>query len=285
MFQVSDVSSVNVTLSASQAKILVFIDGGVDAPQFLADGIIAEASAFILNPAQDGIKQITEILQNHPQVESIHLVSHGSPGSIQLGNTCLSLDTIAEYQKDLKYWYAKSLLIYGCNVAAGDAGAELLSKLHQLTGANIAGSKTKTGNTSLGGDWNLEVTTNSHQAKLAFEQSTLEQYLFTLAIKRVSVDDSGNQGNNRSFYSSISEDGRYVTFLSDASNLVPGDTNNTSDIFVYDRELNITERVSVNSIGTQANNRSHTSSISGDARYVTFSSYADNLVAGDTNNT
>ncbi|MGL5831928.1 MAG: DUF4347 domain-containing protein, partial [Waterburya sp.] len=61
-------SSLTSTRSRSQGKILVFIDRGVEAPQFLADGIIPEATAFILNPSQDGIKQITEILQDYPQV-------------------------------------------------------------------------------------------------------------------------------------------------------------------------------------------------------------------------
>jgi Ca2+-binding RTX toxin-like protein len=271
-------SSVTYARSRSQGKILVFIDGGVETPQFLADGIIPEATAFILNPSQDGIKQITEILQDYPQVESLHLISHGSPGSIQLGNTYLSLDTLAEYQQDLKHWNASSLLIYGCNVAVGDAGTELMEKLHQLTGANIAASQTKTGNASLGGDWNLEVTTNSQPATLAFDQSVLAQYLFTLAIERVSVDDSGNQGNNSSYDPSISGDGRYVSFTSDASNLVPGDTNNKIDIFVYDRKLNTTERLSVGENGTQRTSSSILSSISEDGRYVTFHSAASNGV-------
>jgi VCBS repeat-containing protein len=173
MFQVSKISSVNATLSSSQAKILVFIDSGVEAPQFLAQGIIAEATAFILDSAQDGIKQITEILQDYPQVESIHLVSHGSPGSIQLGNTYLSLDTIAEYQQDLKSWNVPSLLIYGCNVAAGDAGAELLDKLHQLTGANIAASTHKIGQDG----WKLESEVGQISVELAFNNQTQNQYL------------------------------------------------------------------------------------------------------------
>jgi hypothetical protein len=91
--KVSKISAASATLVPPQGNVLVFIDGGVSSPQFLAKGIITEATAFFLNSNQDGIKQITEILQNYSDVESIHLVSHGSPGSIQLGNTYLSLDT------------------------------------------------------------------------------------------------------------------------------------------------------------------------------------------------
>jgi VCBS repeat-containing protein len=101
--------------------------------------------------------------------------------------------------------------------------------------------------------------------------------------ERVSVGKNGTQGNDFSSFSSISGDGRYVSFASRASNLVPGDTNSAVDIFVHDRELNTTERVSVGQNGTQGNESSHSQSISGDGRYVSFASRASNLVPGDTN--
>jgi len=100
---------------------------------------------------------------------------------------------------------------------------------------------------------------------------------------RVSIDSSGAQANGESLRPSISADGRYVAFESAASNLVPGDTAG-QDIFVHDRQLGTTERVSVDSSGNQANGESQTPSISGDGRYVAFESFAANLVSGDTNN-
>ena len=82
---------------------------------------------------------------------------------------------------------------------------------------------------------------------------------------------------------SISGDGRYVAFRSFATNLVPGDTNDRSDIFVHDLETGETTRVSVNSEGVQGNATSRDPSISGGGRFVSFSSSASNLVPGDTN--
>jgi Tol biopolymer transport system component len=106
----------------------------------------------------------------------------------------------------------------------------------------------------------------------------------THLTERVSVDSSGNEGNGECrLYSSITSDGRYVAFSSEASNLVPGDTNNTSDIFVHDRQTHLTERVSVNSSGKQSNSYSEFPVISPDGKYVVFSSPASNLVLGDTN--
>jgi Tol biopolymer transport system component len=101
-------------------------------------------------------------------------------------------------------------------------------------------------------------------------------------IKLVSKDSSGNQGYGASTNVSISEDGNYVAFWSQASNLVPGDTNETSDIFVRDRQASTTERVSVDSSGNQSNGSSQDPSITGDGRYVAFGSFATNLVPGDS---
>ena len=100
---------------------------------------------------------------------------------------------------------------------------------------------------------------------------------------RVSVDSSGAQGDNGSFLASISSDGRYVAFQSDATNLVAGDTNTQTDIFVRDRQTGATTRVSVDSNGTQGNVSSIAPSISADGWYVAFESAANNLVTGDTN--
>ena len=110
---------------------------------------------------------------------------------------------------------------------------------------------------------------------------------------RVSVDSAGNEATGGFVGSdspAISADGRFVAFRSEASNLVPGDTNTCGpftspcqDIFVRDGQTGVTERVSVDSAGGQANNLSSSPAISGDGRFVAFSSEASNLVAGDTN--
>jgi flagellin-like hook-associated protein FlgL len=105
----------------------------------------------------------------------------------------------------------------------------------------------------------------------------------TAETTRVSVDSLGTQSDANSFEADISSDGRYVTFTSLASNLVAGDTNGTQDIFRHDRQTGITTRVSVDSLGAQANNLSIKPAISGNGRYVTFESTANNLVSGDTN--
>lgn len=101
--------------------------------------------------------------------------------------------------------------------------------------------------------------------------------------QRVSTASDGSQGNDKSLFPSISDDGRFVVFESHASNLVPGDSNGVPDIFLHDRQSGVTERVSITLSNGQGNGESRSATISGDGRFVAFESLASNLTVGDTN--
>jgi Tol biopolymer transport system component len=100
---------------------------------------------------------------------------------------------------------------------------------------------------------------------------------------RVSVGSGGTEGNGESGPPSINADGRYVAFRSSASTLVAGDTNGVSDIFVHDRHVGTTTRVSLGPGEAQGNGHSSGAAISADGRWVAFSSAASNLVPADVN--
>jgi archaellum component FlaF (FlaF/FlaG flagellin family) len=109
-------------------------------------------------------------------------------------------------------------------------------------------------------------------------------------IERSSIADNLTEGDVGSEVVSINGDGRFVAFSSDASTLVPNDTNNFTDVFLRDTCLGAPSgcvpsvvRVSVATDGSQANGFSFSPAISANGRYVAFTSDADNLVPGDTN--
>jgi Tol biopolymer transport system component len=105
----------------------------------------------------------------------------------------------------------------------------------------------------------------------------------TTVTTRVSVDDAGTQAEGASVRPSISADGRYVVYSSEASNLVSGDTNGATDVFVYDRRSGSTKRASVAGGGDQGDADSLRPGLDAAGRLVAFESDAANLVPGDSN--
>ncbi|MGC9525525.1 MAG: DUF4347 domain-containing protein, partial [Limnospira sp.] len=155
---------------------LVVVDTGIEDSSILFRGVLPGVKAIALPADQDGIRQITRVLQEHPDLDTLHIISHGFPGGLTLGNTQLNLDTLDEYADLLKRWRCDRIFLYGCNVAAGDAGSEFIEKLHNLTGAEIAASATPTGNPALGGNWKLEITTGNFEVNLAIDQKAIAAY-------------------------------------------------------------------------------------------------------------
>jgi Tol biopolymer transport system component len=100
---------------------------------------------------------------------------------------------------------------------------------------------------------------------------------------RASVGPGGAQANGINREAALSADGRFVAFVSEATNLVPGDTNGQADVFVRDLGAGTTRRVSVGPGGRQGNGSSEQPALSADGRFVSFASGATNLVSGDTN--
>ena len=168
-------------LIQSSNNSLVFIDSAVFNPQMLSAAASPHSEIVMLDSARDGIAQISEKLAHHDNVSSIHVVSHGQPGSLNIGTTQLSLDNLANYDNLLGGWSdalsdTADLLLYGCDVATGDSGQAFMEKLSSLTGADVAASTDLTGSNALGGDWKLEAATGAIEAGLAFQPWVEETY-------------------------------------------------------------------------------------------------------------
>ncbi len=193
-------------ISKVSARAIAFIDSQVEDYQSLMAGVMPGTEAIAIDSRADGVAQITQILTNRTKIDSIHIVSHGSPGCLQLGKTQLCSSNVETYGKQLRQWrhalnlYA-DILIYGCNVAAETTSnsinseksaaksaseldafetsvdsAHLLQRIAALTGANIAASTNLTGSAAKGGDWELGYTTGDISASLAFKSETLANY-------------------------------------------------------------------------------------------------------------
>jgi hypothetical protein len=108
---------------------IVFIDAAVADYQTLLDRVKLGVEAIVIDSHRDGVEQISEVLANRTNIDSIHLVSHGGPGSLQLGKTRLSVDNLETYSQQLQQWRRAltidaDILIYGCNVAAASRACQ-----------------------------------------------------------------------------------------------------------------------------------------------------------------
>jgi lactam utilization protein B len=108
---------------------IVFIDAAVADYQTLLDQVKLGVEAIVIDSHRDGVEQISEVLANRTNIDSIHLVSHGEPGSLQLGKTRLSVDNLEAYSQQLQQWRRAltidaDILIYGCNVAAASRACQ-----------------------------------------------------------------------------------------------------------------------------------------------------------------
>ncbi|MEM8777705.1 MAG: DUF4347 domain-containing protein [Cyanobacteria bacterium P01_G01_bin.49] len=157
---------------------LVVIDPQVESPQQLIAGLAEGTTLLLLDSQQDSIEQITAALKKQPNITSLHLVCHGSPGYLYLGNTHLSLATLEGYATHLKQWVntAASVFIYGCQVAAGKAGKQFLQRWHQLTRMATAASSQHVGSSAKGGNWHLDYHLGEVVGDLAFLPAIAQTY-------------------------------------------------------------------------------------------------------------
>src|SRR4028118_1143568 len=197
---------------------IAFIDTLVENYQSLIAGVKPGTEVVVLDGNKDAIDQITDILGDRSNIDSIHIVSHGAPGSLQLGDVRVSLDDIEGDRHSLQQWFSQrtdligknrpNILLYGCCVAAGETGKAFVKRLSELTGASVAASENLTGSVAKGGDWELEVRTGSIETPLVFEAEVLAGYEYVLStfgaatnfpiterLREVATGDFNKDGN------------------------------------------------------------------------------------------
>ncbi|MEG4641078.1 DUF4347 domain-containing protein, partial [Microcoleus sp. Aus8_D4] len=168
-------------------KNVLFIDARVENSDSLARGATAGTEVFVLDSTRDGVEQITRILANCSDLDSLQIVSHGREARVQLGSAELCSDNLESYSHLLQQWgnalsERGNILLFACSVAAGESGEAFVRRLKEITGADIAASTGLTGSAALGGDWELEFATGEIGASIAIEKEVQEAYRSVLGI-------------------------------------------------------------------------------------------------------
>lgn len=181
---------------------LVFVDASLPQLDILIDDLRQQARLgrpiefILIESGDDGLSRITAELSLRQDVAAIHLLGHGDAGRMQLGTSTLDAQTLLLRAPDIAAWGGAftdqaDILLYGCDLAASDAGQALTRDLAQLTGADVAASDDLTGHLSLGGDWDLELSTGLINAHTALSHAAIAGWTAVLAEATPSTKGTG----------------------------------------------------------------------------------------------
>ena len=205
----------NAGLAAAAApNELVIIDAGVpDLEALLADFERrgdAAPRVLVLDPSDDPLGRLGEILKGERGLSALHLISHGSDGELELGGKRITVLDLLARAGDVVGWRSAfadgaDLLLYGCDVAASDDGRRFVDTLARLSGADVAASVDVTGARALGGDWNLEYVRGSVGSDVAVSEKLRTNYQESFATYTVSnLNDSGSGSLRQAIFDSNS---------------------------------------------------------------------------------
>ncbi|TAF50716.1 MAG: DUF4347 domain-containing protein, partial [Oscillatoriales cyanobacterium] len=168
----------NSSTIGSPTTTLLFIDSRL---QIDHRNALPGTEIIAIDPDVNGIDLISATLAQYSSLQSIQLLGHGDEGRLSLGNVELNSQTLVEYAEPIQAWKASltddaDILLFNCNVAAGELGQTFIQRLHELTDADIAASTDLTGQATAGGDWELEYQTGAIEAQPALSLETLATY-------------------------------------------------------------------------------------------------------------
>jgi autotransporter-associated beta strand protein len=172
--------------SGTPAKELVIIDAAVPDKHILYRAAKPGLEIVEIAATEPGLSQLTDILARYKNLSALHIVSHAADGELLLGNSRITAEDI---KQEVGAFSALNgalreggdLLLYGCDLAAGDAGSELLGIIQSNTHLDVAASSNKTGSRDLKGDWELEISTGDIEAELPFSDKALKDFSAVLA--------------------------------------------------------------------------------------------------------
>ncbi|GAA0655064.1 Ig-like domain-containing protein [Rheinheimera tangshanensis] len=173
-------------IKAQPVRELMIIDAAVPDKQVFYRAVKPGVDIVEIDSAQPGLAQLNAILKNYQGLKSLHIVSHAEEGVLLLGNSRVDSavltsekDTFASLNAALIH--GADLILYGCDVASGDNGGDLLDIIRSNTHVDVAASDNKTGNAEQGGDWDLEIQRGNIETELAFSEKALKDFSATLA--------------------------------------------------------------------------------------------------------
>ncbi|MFO0868130.1 MAG: DUF4347 domain-containing protein [Pirellulales bacterium] len=201
-----DLTSVSISDPAASRTVrheIAFVDTEVADYQTLVDSILSTGDAarqievILLDSERDGMQQVTDILSQRTDLSAVHFVTHAAPGAIRLGATWLTADNLSSQAPLVAAWANAltgdaDLLFYGCELANGSGGQDLLAEIGRLTGADVAASLDDTGSAAYRANWNLEFALGQIETQVAV--AAQEQELWSGLLSTFTVTNTNDSG-------------------------------------------------------------------------------------------
>ena len=238
--------------SASAQNSVYVIDGGLDDVAGLTAQVPDGAEIIMIDASSEGVQAIVTALSGRGDLDAIHILSHGREGSLSLGTSTVTAETLANEHAALAQALgaalsdAGDLLIYGCDF--GSDGADVAAWA-AATGADVAASDDLTGLAGLGGDWDLEVVTGSVEAP-AFVAADWAHTMASSAETGIGGGGESVPGESYSFSVSLSNPGPDTAEFPYVNVWIPEGTDGSTSATYQGEALNPVDTVSYNSSGT-----------------------------------
>ncbi|MBL8829352.1 MAG: DUF4347 domain-containing protein, partial [Planctomycetaceae bacterium] len=191
---VQELSNADQTAANPVHHELVFIDARIDEIDQLVNAFLEREDA-----TQDGFAQVDAALAGDVKYDAIHFVTHGADGMVRLGGSWLDAQTIEQRLDQLQGWSDSlsddaDLIFYGCDFAADEVGQDVVERLSEITGADVAASDDATGTATRGGDWLLEYRTGVIDVQMSFDESLAgwEHLLNTYVVTTTADSGAGS---------------------------------------------------------------------------------------------
>jgi fibronectin-binding autotransporter adhesin len=181
---------------------VVFVDSRLQNHQQLVQAAQASGQVTVLIAAdQDGLQQIADYLEDRSGIDAIHILGHGQDGVIRLGSSVVDSGSLAQHELNLQRIGSAlgsegDILLYGCEVAAGQNGRELIQQIATLTQGDVAASIDDTGAAAMGGNWTLEYRVGAIESAASLDQEALASYDGLLALPSSTQSFSDTYWNN-----------------------------------------------------------------------------------------
>jgi hypothetical protein len=198
---------------AGSGRNVLFVDARVQDPATLLAHVTAGTEVVYLQQGQDGLAQMAAWLGSHDPVDSVQILAHGNTGDLWLGSTYLDGANLSGHAQELAaigHGIAQGgdILVYACNTAQGTQGVQFVDSLAALTGRDVAASSDRTG---ASGDWVLEMSTGSIEARSVLAGTDEAAYQHDLAIITVTSNADSGAGSLRTAIASANS-GDEITF-------------------------------------------------------------------------